>query len=260
MYSMYQKIAITYDVKNKKITTEAQKLIKQYNLLEADSSSSFDAIVILGGDGFALHSFHKFIDLNIPFYGVNYGTVGFLMNSAKTTNLLQQIENSVIIESSTLKAIVSTTEATYTRYAINEISFLRHTSQAAKIKISINGIERIAQMIGDGICISTPIGSAAYNFSLAGPILPLDSELLSIMPISPFRPKYWRGALIADNSTIEIESLERQKRPLNFSNDFNTIEHITYAKIALDKKKKIRLLFNQETSLSERMIREQFLM
>ncbi len=241
-------------------------LIKNYNFIDLDHiCTPVDIVLMLGGDGFALTCIHKYIHFNPMFYGINYGTIGFLMNSKDITenkNFKDLIlYNSQEFTINPLKAeIIDIDNKEHHLMAINEVTLLRQTSQTAKFKISVNGVSQMPQMMGDGVLVSTPIGSTAYNFSVDGPILPINCNLLAVTPISAFRPRYWRGAMLENNSVINIEVLEYLKRPVGLTADFNAIDNVIKVEISLDKTLEIKLLFDKSFSLHDRIMREQFML
>jgi NAD+ kinase len=248
-------------------TEESQKLLQhlvaKYDVIDLDSSQnieSIDAIVVIGGDGFMLHSLHRFINFNIPFYGINRGTVGFLLNSFVTKDsLLEKINNSIVTNIYPLAMeVVTKSGQLKTKMAINEVSLLRQTNQTAKIRIFVDDKVRMEEMVGDGIMVATPAGSSAYNFSVGGPIFPLDSKVLALTPISPFRPRRWGGALLPHKSVVRFEIIDYLKRPVSAVADFHEIDDAKEVIIKEDFKKVITLLFDPNHSLEDRIIKEQF--
>ena len=248
-------------------TANSQKLleyfIKKYNFIDLDKTQnveSIDAIVVIGGDGFMLHSLHRFINFDLPFYGINRGTVGFLLNSFDANNdIIEKIDSAVSTNIYPLKMEAITKNGNQkTKMAINEVSLLRHTNQTVKIKIFVDGQERMKEMIGDGIMVSTPAGSSAYNFSVGGPIFPLNSKILALTPISPFRPRRWGGALLPHKSVIKFEIIDFEKRPVNAVADFHAVADVKEVVVREDRTKKINLLFDISHSLEDRIIKEQF--
>jgi len=227
---------------------------------DAKGAEYVDIIIALGGDGFMLHILHDYIDFNIPIYGMNCGTVGFLMNKFSTDSLLERIENAKMTKIHPLLATAKNIKGqTKEELAFNEVSLLRKTGQAAKIAIYVDGHCQLEEMISDGILVSTPAGSSAYNFSVGGPIIPIKSNILAITPISPFRPRRWRGALLPNNVIIKFEILEHKKRPVNAVADFRDIKDIISIEIKEDKDQFISLLFDHGHSLEERILHEQFI-
>ncbi len=247
-------------------TIEAQAALKilsdKYSLIPLEDitdSKDVDVIVSLGGDGFMLHSLHKFINLGIPIYGMNCGTVGFLMNEYRPDELLERLENASITYIHPLAMKATTEDGTiHNALALNEVSLLRKTRQAAKIKIIIDGVERIPEMVCDGVLVSTSAGSSAYNFSTGGPILPLKSNLIALTPISPFRPRRWKGALLNHRTKVQFDILKSYKRPVNAVADFTEIENVVFVEIEENEDKQIQLLFDPKHSLEERILLEQF--
>ena len=239
-------------------------LIQKYNFIDLDiQMQPVDIVIMLGGDGFALRTIHKFIHFNPKFYGINYGTFGFLMNnksildSDNFENIITQNSQEFIIKPLIVK-LIDKNNIEHNFIAINEVTISRKSSQAVNLKVSINKQERTS-MIGDGILVATPIGSTAYNVSIGGPILPTNSSLIAITPISPFRPRYWRGAILENDVLIDIDVVQQDKRPAFATADFHSVEDIVKMQIALDKNTKISLLFDNSLSLKERIMREQFM-
>lgn len=219
-----------------------------------------DVIVPLGGDGFMLETLHKHIDLNIPVYGMHRGSVGFLMNNFEEDRLVERIEDAGAVTLRLLKMIASTIDGTrQTALAINEVSLLRESRQAAKIRIKIDGITRMEELICDGILVATPAGSTAYNLSAHGPIIPLGSDLFALTPISAFRPRRWRGALLPSSASITFEILEPEKRPVSAVADYTEVRDVREVVVRQDSETSLRLLFDPEHNLEERIVREQFL-
>lgn len=222
-----------------------------------------DAVVVLGGDGFMLQILHQMLDMGrvIPAYGLNLGTVGFLMNGFKNgKKLIERIEKSRVIAVNPLRVEASTHAGeTITCCAINEVSLLRETRQTAKIEVAVNGRVRIAELSCDGVLLATPAGSTAYNLSASGPILPLDSNTLALTPISPFRPRRWRGAILPDRSRVSFRVLEPEKRPVAAVADQREIRDIAEVHMEVAHDKQLTLLFDPGHSLDERIVTEQFI-
>jgi NAD+ kinase len=221
-----------------------------------------DAAVVLGGDGYMLDAMHRMIDEDLlrPVYGLNLGTVGFLMNRyTKGCRVLERINKAKPIAVSPLRMEAVTQDgATQSFYAINEVSLLRETRQTAKIEISVNERVRIAELAGDGVLLATPVGSTAYNYSASGPILPLDSQMLALTPISPFRPRRWRGAILPDRSRVTFRVLEPEKRPVAAVADQKELRDIAEVRIEIDRSRALTLLFDPGHALDERIVAEQF--
>ncbi len=234
-----------------------QKLV---NLYGNSDLSKADVIVALGGDGLMLQVLHQFIETEIPIYGVNCGSVGFLMNELNYDDLLNKIEDSEITTINPLKMTVTDINNNqYTEIAINEVALSRTTYQAAKLKISINDKVRLNELISDGLLISTPAGSTAYNLSADGPILPINAKLMAMTPTSPFRPRRWKGALLDINSIVEIEVLDPDFRKVNATADNHEINNAKSIIISNDETKKLNIMFDSNHNLEERIIREQFM-
>ncbi|MCC6471428.1 MAG: NAD kinase [Alphaproteobacteria bacterium] len=219
-----------------------------------------DVIVALGGDGLMLEALHHNMTRNVPIYGMNRGTVGFLMNQYRADGLIERLEGASAVKLNPLRMRTKAVNgATVEAYAINEVSLLRETRQAAKLKITIDGIERIPELICDGLLLSTPAGSTAYNLSAHGPILPLNAGILALTPISAFRPRRWRGALLDRTAKVEIEILEHDKRPVSAVADMTEVRDVSKVKIRSDRKVSLTLLFDPDQHLSERILKEQFM-
>jgi NAD+ kinase len=233
-----------------------QRLVERYGNSEPAQA---DVIVALGGDGLMLQTLHRMMNAPKPIYGMNRGSVGFLMNEFHDRGLRKRLENArlSIIHPLVMRTI-DAKGATRTARAINEVSLLRQTYQAAKLRISIDGEERLGELIADGVLLATPAGSTAYNLSANGPILPLDAPLMALTPLSAFRPRRWRGALLPDRASVSIEVLEAEKRPVAAVADHNEIRRVTQVDIAMDHQTSLMLLHDPGHSLDERILREQF--
>ena len=241
-------------------TAGAQKsmetLVGLYGNVEAQKAS---VIVALGGDGFMIETLHKFIDRDIPIYGMNQGTVGFLMNAYQTPNLHARLDCAQPANLHPLKMIAETNNGEVVEgLAINEVSLIRESRYAAKIEIAVDDRTRLEELICDGVMIATPAGSTAYNFSAHGPILPLSSRLLSLTPICAFRPRRWRGALLPEATTVHLRILEPEKRPVSATADYTEARHVQTVSISQEKGQALRLLFDPEHDLEERILTEQF--
>jgi NAD+ kinase len=220
-----------------------------------------DAVIALGGDGFLLQLLHRLLEerRDLPAYGMNLGTLGFLMNGWQPDGLLDRLERAKSFSVTPLVANIETAAGQrFTLPAINEVSLLRETRQAAKIEIIVNGRVVIEELVCDGVLVATPAGSTAYNLSAYGPILPLDSALLALTPISPFRPRRWKGAILPDRYTVKLTILESSKRPVSAVADQREIRDIRSVEVALDRNKSLTLLFDPEHALDDRIAMEQF--
>ena len=240
---------------NKAAKEAKDSLVKKYKDYPA---SEADVIVALGGDGLMLQTLHNNIDEAKPIFGINKGSVGFLMNDYNDDNLLERIDSATLTKVYPLQMTVKTEREEISAKAINEVSLLRQTYQAAKIKIKIDDKIRLEELICDGILLATPAGSTAYNLSAHGPILPINSNLLALTPISAFRPRRWKGALLPHDSIVEIEILEKTKRPVSAVADNLEIRDIESVKITEDRKTELFMLFDPETNLEEKILEEQF--
>jgi len=222
-------------------------------------SGEADVIVALGGDGFMLDTLQRHMALGIPIYGMNQGTVGFLMNRFAIDGMMERLAAARETILHPLRMIAETAAgATTEALAINEVSLHRQTGQASKIRISIDGRVRVDEVICDGILVATPAGSSAYNYSAHGPILPLKAGVLALTPISPFRPRRWRGALLPREATVEFDILDHRKRPVSISADARETRNIVHASVREAPELGLRLLFDPEHDLEERILNEQF--
>ncbi len=232
------------------------KLINKYGNASIDEA---EVIICIGGDGFVLETLHIYINYHIPIYSINFGSVGFLTNPKIKGNLSNLIQKTQPTCLHPLSMIAKTIDGKiHTALAFNDIFLYRQTRQAAKIKILINHKIRLPELICDGIILATPAGSTAYNLSAHGPIVPLNSELLPITPICPFRPRRWRGALLPSSTVFQFVTLEDNKRPVAAVADFTEIRDVIDIIVKENKSIKSCLLFNPNQSLSERIISEQF--
>ena len=218
-----------------------------------------DVIVALGGDGFMLETQHRFLRQSKPIYGMSRGTVGFLMNEFGLDDLSARLERSHATVLHPLRMRAETIHgAMREALAINEVSMLRETRQAAKIRISVDGVVRVPELICDGVLVATPAGSTAYNLSAHGPIIPLGANILALTPISAFRPRRWRGALLLHEATVRLEVMEHDKRPVSAVADYTEVRDVASVEVAVDHATAIHLLFDPEHNLTERILSEQF--
>ncbi len=244
-----------------KAAQEAYKALSaDYKFVKVAAKHQPDVILVLGGDGFMLQTLHEHMDKNIPFYGMNCGTVGFLLNQFRVETLIDRIIQAKTSILYPLRMFARDKDGKQHKLlAINEVSLFRQTRQAANIRVTVDHVVRIPNMVGDGIMVSTPAGSTAYNFSAGGPIVPLDANLIALTPISPFRPRRWRGALLPQHSSVYLEILNPEKRPVGAVGDFTEVRDVTSLSITQDKSHPLTLLFDPEHHLEERMIHEQFM-
>jgi NAD+ kinase len=218
-----------------------------------------DVIVALGGDGLMLQTLHKFMNSGKPIYGMHRGTVGFLMNEFAEESLAERLTNAhiTVIHPLVMRARDSQGRI-HEHRAINEVSLFRQSAQAAHLRIMIDGQERLTELIADGVLVATPAGSTAYNLSAQGPIIPINAPLLALTPISPFRPRRWRGALLPDGAHVTIEVMEAGKRPVAAVADHDEVRSVHNVDISMDHNISINMLFDPGHNLDERILREQF--
>jgi NAD+ kinase len=218
-----------------------------------------DVIVALGGDGLMLQSLHRFMGTAKPIYGMNKGTVGFLMNDFREEDLFERLEAA---ERSAVHPLLMVAwdvhGVAHTARAFNEVAMLRQTYQAGKLRVSVDNRVRIPELSADGILVATPAGSTAYNLSVGGPILPLNAPLLALTPISAFRPRRWRGALLPDYAKIQIEVLEAGNRPVSAVADHTEFRNVSRVDVSMDRSVDLVMLHDPGHSLDERILREQF--
>lgn len=233
-----------------------KKLVAKYNHVPPEKA---DVIVALGGDGHMLETLHTYLERDIPIYGMNRGTVGFLMNEYRETNLVKRLTAAEEVKLRPLEMTVQDIDGNAKRsVAINEISLLRQTRQAAKLRIKIDHKERMPELICDGVLVATPAGSTAYNLSAHGPIVPLDANLLALTPISAFRPRRWRGALLPETVSVTIDVLEPRKRPVSAVGDSTEVRNVKRVTVGVSNDQSFSLLFDPEHNLEDRILNEQF--
>ena len=239
---------------------DAQKALKRLaTKYPSVTPAKADIIVALGGDGFMLQTQLRFMSSSKPVYGMNKGSIGFLMNAYRETGLYKRLEAATSVTIHPLQMIAKDAKGKVHRaQAFNEVSLFRQSAQAAKLEISIDGKERMDALVCDGVLVATPQGSTAYNLSAHGPIIPINAPLLALTPISPFRPRAWKGALIPNSSTVHIKTLEPAKRPVNAVADNTEIKSATEVTIHEDREASGLLLFDPEHSWEERILDEQF--
>ncbi len=232
-------------------------LNRRYGAVEPDQA---DVIVALGGDGFMLETLHRHIDRHVPIYGMNRGTVGFLLNVYSDDALMERLERAETVRLHPLvMRAVSVDGQTHEALAINEVSLLRETRQAAKIRIRVDGRVRLEELICDGVLVSTPAGSTAYNLSAHGPIVPMGAGVLALTSISAFRPRRWRGALLSHKAKVSFEILESEKRPVSAVADYTEVRDVVQVEVHEDRSTGLDLLFDPEHNLEERILAEQFM-
>ncbi len=241
-------------------TDEAQRalvaLSERYGNVDAHKA---DIVVALGGDGLMLQTLHAHMASGKPIYGMNRGSVGFLMNEYREDNLPDRLAKADV---TTIRPLELTALDEHGKehkaLAINEVSLLRQTSQAARLRISVDGKVRLQELVCDGIIVATPAGSTAYNLSAHGPILPITAQLLALTPISAFRPRRWRGALLPNGAQVDIEILEADKRPVSASADHTEIRHVTCVSVRESTRAKGVIMFDSDHGWDERILSEMF--
>ena len=218
-----------------------------------------DVVVALGGDGLMLRTLHRFMGRSKPIYGMNKGSVGFLMNEFKDDDLLERLASAQrSIAHPLLMEVIDTENASHSAHAINEVHMLRQTHQTAKLKVEVDGQVRLNELVCDGILLATPAGSTAYNLSVGGPILPLNAPLLALTPISAFRPRRWRGALLPDRARITVTVREAEHRPVSAVADHTEFRRVCSVTASMDDSVDLVMLHDPGHSLDERIVREQF--
>ncbi len=240
---------------------EAQKALASLGgRYQTVAPADADIVVALGGDGFMLESLHRHMERQKPIYGMNRGSIGFLMNAYSEDGLLERLAAAEPVEVHPLRMTAMDTAGNeHKALAINEVSLLRQTRLAAKLRIEIDGVERMAELVCDGALVATPAGSTAYNVSAHGPIIPIGAGLLALTPISAFRPRRWRGALLPETAAVSFEVIEPGVRSVSATADFTEVRDVTRVEVCEDKSVAVTLLFDPEHDLEERIVKEQFL-
>lgn len=234
-----------------------QRLQQRYDGVELDQAN---VIVALGGDGFMLRTLHRFLPAGLPVYGMKLGDVGFLMNRFREDEIQERLSEADVVELNPLRMLAVTEAGSETSaLAINEVALLRQLNQAAHIRILVNGKAKVDDLVCDGVLVATAAGSTAYNLSAYGPILPLGTEALALTPISPFRPRRWRGAVLPSSVRIRFEVLDPYKRPVSATADAQEIRNVTSVDVYEEKEVTLKLMFDPDHSLEQRILDEQFL-
>ena len=241
-------------------TPEAQAAKKEleavYDTVPVEEAN---VVVALGGDGLMLHTMHELASTGKRIFGMNRGSVGFLMNEYRVEGLPKRIHNAVETVIHPLRMVATDKNGRqHEALAFNEVSLFRERHQAAKLRIYVDDVVRLNELVCDGLIIATPAGSTAYNLSAHGPILPLNAPLLALTPISPFRPRRWRGAILPDNSKISVEVLEPEKRPVAAVADSRECRDVRWVDVTREEKRVARLLFDSDRPLAEKVLAEQF--
>jgi NAD+ kinase len=233
-----------------------QRLVKRYGDVTPEKA---DVIVALGGDGLMLQTLHKFMKSGKPIYGMHRGTVGFLMNEYYPDDLPERLAKAQVAVIHPLLMCAHDEDGDAREFhAFNEVSLFRQTYQAARLRILIDDEERLPELVADGVLLATPAGSTAYNLSAQGPIIPINAPLMALTPISPFRPRRWRGALLPDSARVRVEVLEPDKRPVAAVADHDEVRAVCAVDIRMDHGISMQMLFDPGHSLDERILREQF--
>ena len=234
-----------------------EELIHQYETVPPERA---DVIVALGGDGFMLETLHRYRECGVPFYGMHRGSVGFLMNAYESEGLPQRVARAQPVRIAPLEMrAMDKAGREHQALAINEVSLLRERRQAAKLRITIDGVVRIEELMADGALVATPVGSTAYNLSVHGPIVPLGAGVLALTPISAFRPRRWRGALLPHAAHVRFDVLECDKRPVSAVADYTEVRDVLSVEVRETRDIELTLLFDPEHNLEERVLKEQFL-
>lgn len=234
-----------------------EKMKKRYGQCDLDEA---EVIVALGGDGFMLRTLHRMIERKLPVFGMKIGNVGFLMNRHSESDLVERLAEARSVSLNPLRMEVETESGTRTSaLAINEISLLRQTNQAAHIRIMINDIVKVEVLVCDGVLLATAAGSTAYNSSVRGPILPLGTDAMALTPISPFRPRRWGGAILPSSARVTFEVIDHYKRSVSATADAYEVRDVVRVDAFEDKTLDMKLLFDPDHSLEERILNEQFL-
>lgn len=248
---------ISFHASNKPRAQKALEELKgEYGAHEPKDS---DCLVVLGGDGTMLRALHEHVDLDIPIFGMNLGTLGFLLNNYEVKGLEERIEKANRFNIHPLRMIATDKDGKeHSELAFNEVSLLRETHNSAKIKILVNDKERISELVCDGILVSTPVGSTAYNSSAGGPIIPLSANVLPVTPISAFRPRRWPGALISNDCEITLEILKAVERPVSATADSYEVRNVKKVMIRESRSISKTILYDPDNPLEERIFQEQF--
>ena len=255
----YKKITILAD-DSETAQAAKNKLLKRYSWLDSKlKAEKADLAIVLGGDGFMLHTMHRLIGHDTHIFGMNCGHVGFLLNEYDEKGLKNRLNDLTVSTLNPLKMDVKCVDGKkHTKYALNEVSLLRETAQAATIRVKVNGKVQIEEMVCDGVMVATPAGSTAYNLSAGGPIIPLRANVVALTPISVFRPRRWKGAMLPADKVIEFDIMNPKKRPVSAVADFHEIRDVKTVKVRECQDHEIKLLFDSNLTLQDRIIKEQF--
>jgi NAD+ kinase len=238
---------------------DAQAALRELTARYGPGDPNAETIVVLGGDGTMLRALHDTMTRPVRIFGMNCGTVGFLMNRYDAAGLAERIARAEQVTLHPLQMVAKTSDGVEHRLlAVNEVSLLRESAQAAKIRLEIDGRQRMEELVCDGIIVATPAGSTAYNLSAHGPILPLSSAVLALTPISPFRPRRWRGAILPQRARLRFVIHEPERRPVSATADFTEVRAVSEVTVCQDQSIALTLLFDPEHHLEERILQEQF--
>lgn len=241
---------------NSKSRSAYRYMVKQYGQCRPEEA---DCIVVLSGDGMVLRSFHENYKYNIPIYGMNRGELGFLTNDYQKENLIERLQKAVPIKFHPLRANLRRNNGEeFSTIAVNEVYLLRETHQSAKLQVKIDGQVMIKGLVCDGLITASSIGSTAYNYSAGGPIIPQGTPLLALTPISPFRPRCWKGALLREDTTIELEVMDNSRRPVCAVADYEEFREVVNVNIFEDKAVNLTLLLDSDRTLQQKVLEEQF--
>ena len=259
-----KKISVIAAHGNEKAIKIKDRLVRDFSFCDLTYDhrkyADFDIIIVIGGDGLMLHLLHEFKENPPLVYGINCGTIGFLMNSFVEGDFLNRLNRAKISYLNPLKMrVCDVNNEIFSHIALNEVSLLRQTSQATKIHIAIDGKVRFPSLAADGVLVSTSAGSTAYNFSAGGPIIPFGSNVLALTPISPFRPRRWCGALISKVSKVKFSIIDPINRPTSATADYHEIRNVKEVEVEEDSTISFKILFDEDHSLEERIMREQFI-
>jgi NAD+ kinase len=232
------------------------ELQARYHCVDPEAA---EIVIPLGGDGFLLETLHRFLPRRVPIFGMHRGSIGFLTNPYRVEGLVERLATAQPVLLHPLEMIAHDKEdARHRALAFNEVSLLRETRQAAKLRVVVDGVVRLDELMADGILLATPVGSTAYNLSAHGPIIPLGAGVLALTPISAFRPRRWRGALLRHEARVRIEALEADKRPVSAVADFTEVRDVVSVAIHEDREIAMTVLFDRDANLEERVFKEQF--
>jgi NAD+ kinase len=256
----YERVGVVADVSPEAQKAKAELMAAYPSITDVTHThAAADVIVVLGGDGFMLQTLHRFIDRKTPLYGMNCGTIGFLLNHYAPQQLMERLEVARSVSLFPLSMYARCVGGREVEaLAINEVSLFRESRQAAKIRITVDHVTRIEELVGDGVLVATPAGSTAYNFSAGGPIIPLSANVLALTPLAPFRPRRWQGALLEHDASITFDIITPHKRPVSAVADFTEVRDVSAVFVSEQRKISFTLLFDPEHNLEERIRHEQF--